>query len=160
MGKKTTKKPTVNRYKGAAAKETPLQYRSKVDWWFYGLFGLITVFSLAFFYDHFFNHNNTLFIGAVFLFADLFILLPMLVNTRYTLTRSSLKVKSGFFCNVEIFYSQVLSFEETRSLFSAAALSSQRLKITYTQNGREQRMVISPAEKQDFLREFKERLGW
>ena len=74
--------------------------------------------------------------------------LSLLLRTHYTVDRNNLRIVSGpIVRNVAI--DQITSVAPTRSLLSSPALSLDRLLIRY---GKQRRIIVSPADKQGFLR--------
>lgn len=71
-----------------------------------------------------------------------------------------LQVKCGIFCNVEIPYTAIVRFKETRSLISSVGLSTDRLSILFkAQNGGNgnDEVLISPVKKQEFIKMLEEK---
>jgi hypothetical protein len=77
----------------------------------------------------------------------------LLLTTRYVLSADALKVTSGpFRWTVRI--ADIKSVTPTRSMISSPALSLQRLEIRY---GTYQSVIISPADRDGFLRALEAR---
>ncbi|WP_157981358.1 PH domain-containing protein [Aliidiomarina sanyensis] len=77
----------------------------------------------------------------------------LLASTNYTLSDSKLFVKCGPFKR-DIPIAQITSIKATSSPLSSAALSTDRLQIDY---GRGQSIMISPKDKEEFLRDLETR---
>ena len=76
------------------------------------------------------------------------LVLSLLLRTHYTVDKNNLRIVSGpFVRNVAI--DQITSVSPTRSPLSSPALSLDRLLIRY---GKHRRIIVSPADKQGFLR--------
>ena len=74
--------------------------------------------------------------------------LSLLLRTHYTVDRNNLRIVSGpIVRNIDI--DQITSVSPSRSLLSSPALSLDRLLIRY---GKRRRIIVSPADKQGFLR--------
>ncbi len=74
-------------------------------------------------------------------------------QTHYTITDQQLLIRSGPI-SIKIPLSEITRIEPTRSALSSPAWSLDRLAISYS-NGR--RCMISPENKQNFLRALRER---
>jgi uncharacterized membrane protein YdbT with pleckstrin-like domain len=91
-------------------------------------------------------------IGVVALFVVLFVAY-LFTNTYYEITDSNkLTIKAGFLINIEIDINSIQSVEPTKSMLAAPALSLDRLKICYNKYSS---VIISPKEKDDFIRQLK-----
>lgn len=86
------------------------------------------------------------------LLAGVGVALPLwvLLGTHYTLTDSTLQVRSGPF-RWRIPLSEINGIEHTRSPLSSPALSLDRLQISY---GRGSLLMISPRDRDAFMREL------
>jgi hypothetical protein len=78
------------------------------------------------------------------------VLLWTMLGTRYTLSDEALQVRSGPFA-WRIALTEVSGIEPTRDARSSPALSLDRLRIDY---GHGRWLMISPADKQRFVRDF------
>ncbi len=72
----------------------------------------------------------------------------LLIGTHYTVDRGELKIISGPF-RWKVSIDEITSVEPTRSPLSSPALSLDRLRIRY---GKGRRVLVSPADKEGFLR--------
>ena len=117
------------------------RFKSKVDTWIALLIGAVFLMDLAFI--AIFRAP-----GAVVILAGVIVLLAWLTtSTYYAVAGGDLRVVSGpFRWTVPI--AEIHSVTPTRSLWSAPALSLDRLRINYS-NGR--CILVSPADKQGFL---------
>lgn len=88
--------------------------------------------------------------GSIFCAAVvLAVVLPMLLNTRYTIGNDgSLKVRCGFFVNLRIDINTIRKIEATKSMLSSPALSLDRLEVFYNKFDS---VIISPQNKEDFI---------
>jgi hypothetical protein len=75
------------------------------------------------------------------------------VYTSYVVTDDNkLKIRSGFLYNQEIYIKSIKKVRPTKNHRASPALSSDRLEISYNRYGR---VVVSPNNKTEFLRELK-----
>lgn len=72
----------------------------------------------------------------------------LLVGTYYTVDRGYIRIASGPF-RWKVPIDDITSVEATRSLLSSPALSLDRIRIRY---GKNRRVMISPADRDGFLR--------
>jgi hypothetical protein len=78
-----------------------------------------------------------------------------MLSTRYTLTESELRIVSGPF-RWRIPLQEIRSVTPTRNPLSSPALSLDRLRIEY---GNGNWIMVSPRDKERFLKELQTRLG-
>ena len=133
-----------------------LVFRSKADWWLVVVMlgsvtacGVVGVLSLV-------RESGTvrwLLAGPMFGSAGL--QLWVLAATDYTLTRDELRVRCGPF-GWRIDIGEIRSVAPTRSPLSSPALSLDRLRIDY---GASRSIMISPRQRDAFLRDLSERRG-
>jgi hypothetical protein len=76
------------------------------------------------------------------------IVFPIVFNTCYTISNNILKVKSGFLLNRSIPIESIKKIVPTKTIFSAPALSFDRLEVFYNKYDS---VVISPENKDDFI---------
>jgi hypothetical protein len=75
------------------------------------------------------------------------------VYTSYVVTDDNkLKIRSGFLYNQEIYIKSIKKVRPTKNHRASPALSSDRLEISYNRYGR---VVVSPNNKTEFIRELK-----
>lgn len=72
----------------------------------------------------------------------------LMIGTYYVVDHGTIRIVAGPFRR-KVPIDQVSSVEATRSLVSSPALSMDRMRIGY---GKNRRIIISPADKQGFLR--------
>ena len=103
-----------------------MKYKSKIDWWFH----LSVIVFCAF--------------------------------TAYTIYAASLgnatmllAVRSGLFTKKVIPYNMIVSCQPGSVTGDSAALSRDRLVITYFKNGKKKNIIVSPKDKFDFVTELK-----
>jgi hypothetical protein len=91
-------------------------------------------------------------IGLITLFIVLFVAY-LYANTYYKITdNNKLTIKGGFLVSIVIDINSIQSIEPTKTMWAAPALSLDRLQISYNKGSR---AVISPKEKDDFIRQLK-----
>ncbi|RFZ94720.1 hypothetical protein D0C36_04050 [Mucilaginibacter conchicola] len=78
--------------------------------------------------------------------------LPMLLNTKYTISNNNLNVRCGFMININVDIAAITKIEHTRSPLSAPALSLDRLEIFYNKFDS---VMISPQDSDNFIAELK-----
>lgn len=82
----------------------------------------------------------------------IFLIISTLLRTHYTVADGNIRVVSGPFAwNVPI--AEITDISETHSRLSSPALSLDRLRISY---GRSKSIMVSPEDKNGFLRAIKE----
>lgn len=126
-------------------------YKSKVDTWIL----VVLVFAMA---VCVFASVAVAFSGspdtrwALFMTIGFGILLPLwlLVSTHYTLDSRILVVRSGPM-KWRVPISEISSITPTHSVLSSPALSLDRLRIDY---GRGRQLMISPSNREQFLKEI------
>jgi hypothetical protein len=93
-------------------------------------------------------------IGAIAVVLLAAFLVYVYMDTLYELTGDNkLKIKSGFFFHQEIYIKSIKKVKSTRGHTASPALSFDRLEIRYNRYGR---VVVSPDNKSEFIRELKE----
>jgi len=76
----------------------------------------------------------------------------------YEITPSELVVRSGFL-HWEIPLSSIQQVHPSHNMLASPALSLDRLRIEYSQNGKTRYMLISPKDKLGFLRDLAQNSG-
>lgn len=132
-------------------------YRTKKDFWIMlviflgGLVILVQAVSLIVVKG--FTHSETRIIcgAATFYFG---ILLLLAYPVTYEITASTLEIRSGLLLHYRIPLSSIVRVSPTRNPLSSPAWSLDRLRIDYLKNGRKRAIMISPVDKENFLREL------
>jgi len=138
-----------------------IKFKSKIDWWFHLLVFVLfflPIFKLAYVFLVLPQNDNNFFyliLGGSFLLVSLIFILPMYFFTYYVLDDKQLKVRSGLCCNKKIPYEKITDVSETRDPWSSPALSLDRIEIQYSTGLGV--VLISPENKQEFLRELEKR---
>lgn len=129
---------------------TEKRFKSKVDWWIFLLLlgaiviDLVMIVEIAA-ADESPGAKTATILGGI---GVMFLLASILLRTYYAVDKNVLRVVSGPF-RWKIPVDQITSATPTRSLLSAPAMSLDRIKIKY---GKFRTMVVSPADKEGFLR--------
>lgn len=93
-------------------------------------------------------------IGEIAIGMLMIFLLYLFMDTFYEVTSDDkLKIKSGFFFQDEIYIKSIKKVRPIKDHRASPALSSDRLEIRYNRYGR---VVISPDNKTEFIKELKE----
>jgi hypothetical protein len=131
----------------------PLVFRSRVDAWLGAiLIGAIVVAVTAAIMAAWEGGRAAMALVPLILLGCV---LPvwMMLTTDYTLTETELRIRSGPF-RWRVPLQDVRSITPTRNPLSSPALSLDRLRVEY---GRSQWLMISPGDKERFLRELNAR---
>ncbi len=93
-------------------------------------------------------------IGEIAIGMLMAFLIYLFMDTFYEVTNDDkLKIKSGFFFRDEIYIKSIKKVKPIKDHRASPALSSDRLEIRYNRYGR---VVISPDNKTEFIRELRE----
>ena len=127
---------------------TERRFRSRVDWWIGLLLGVVILADIALIAKLGLSAGDPGTIGTVLVLIAVFVLLLLLtLRTYYSVDQTTLRIVSGPF-RWRIPLDEIHSVTPSRNLWSAPALSLDRLSIEY---GAGRRVLVSPAEKQAFL---------
>ncbi|MGH7887696.1 MAG: PH domain-containing protein [Candidatus Binatia bacterium] len=130
-------------------------FRSKVDLWLVIVAVAVPVVMLEFILEGLNTPEKFAeLLALVIVVAVLGIFAWLYFSTRYTITGDFLLVKAGPFSWV-IPIEDIVSVEPTRNPSSSPALSLDRLVIRY---GRSAALMISPKDKDGFMKELKKHL--
>jgi len=138
-----------------------MKFKSKIDWWFHLIVFIlffVPLFKLVFVFIFFSQDDNFIFyiiLGGSLILVSLVFILPMYFFTFYILDDKQLKVRSGLCCNKNIPYENITKVFETREPWSSPSLSLDRIEIQYSTGLGV--VLISPINKQEFLRELDKR---
>jgi hypothetical protein len=131
----------------------PLVFRSRVDAWLGAiLIGAIVVAVTAAIMAAWEGGRAAMALVPLILLGCVLPVWVML-TTDYTLTETELRIRSGPF-RWRVPLQDVRSITPTRNPLSSPALSLDRLRVEY---GRSQWLMISPGDKERFLRELNAR---
>ena len=138
-----------------------MKFKSKIDWWFHLIVFIlffVPLFKLVLVFIFFSQDDNFIFyiiLGGSLILVSLVFILPMYFFTFYILDDKQLKVRSGLCCNKNIPYENITKVFETREPWSSPSLSLDRIEIQYSTGLGV--VLISPINKQEFLRELDKR---
>ena len=130
-------------------------YRSKIDLWLVLMIAAAAVAAMASAVQVFKVAPSASFVAIAVAGVATGLPLWIFMSTRYTLTPSELRVRSGPFRWV-VPLSEVHAVRPTRNPLSSPALSLDRLEIRY---GRGRSLLISPSDKAAFVQALQSRLG-
>jgi hypothetical protein len=130
------------------------EFPSKIDWWLGALLGGSAVpVGVAAFRAFLAPAEGGPIVALVLLLIGCGLPLWVLSSTKYTIAAPLLLVRSGPF-RWKIPLAEITKVTPTRNPLSSPALSLDRLRIEY---GRGRVCMISPREKDAFLRELREK---
>lgn len=118
-------------------------YSSKIDAWFIILSVIVFILGIVVV-----SVQHTWLGGIIILSVLALVIFPMLWNTYYRISNQTLQVQCGLLIHIDIDIQTITRVKATRSVWSAPALSLDRLKIFYNQYDS---VVISPRQKEDFV---------
>ncbi|MDR2587144.1 MAG: PH domain-containing protein [Coriobacteriales bacterium] len=132
-----------------------MKFKSKVDWWMWGIFWAFTASTIFVSYAAVFEKVNAVaaWVCVVALWlGELLLMIPTFAVTYYLLREEGLFVRCGLFRQC-IRYGRILSVKETKSPLASLALSLDRIEIKYwTERGTMGEAMISPRHKDEFMR--------
>ena len=85
--------------------------------------------------------------------AGFIYVLPLILRTRYILLENEVIIKFGL-ANTRIAYKNIISITKTMKRGRAAGLSIIRVQIKYRKDADEKLILISPKNRDDFIREL------
>lgn len=125
-------------------------FRSKIDWWFWGVVIATTGLLLQFLWAMYIKGTIQEYPEhAVIYFFTIVLLWWPILNTRYIVTEQHLVIRSMLF-KWQINRSDITKISESHNLISSPALSLDRLRIDYQKNGVISHILISPKDKDVF----------
>ncbi|RKG32330.1 hypothetical protein D7V21_11705 [Acinetobacter guerrae] len=127
-------------------------FRSKKDWWILGFIIAATGILLQMLWsmqlrgtlEEYPEH------GIVYALVIVMMWWPV-VNTRYVVTQDYLIIHS-MFLKWTILRNQIQNITPSNNPLSSPALSLDRLKIDYQKDGKNKSVLISPKDKQKFIK--------
>lgn len=135
------------------------KYKSKIDWWFHVAMALYIVFMIALFVSTAYveppYNSSCAWTFVVLLIFFLALLLPSYLFTYYVFEENGLRIRSGWGRGRFIPYCDIIScLPQTHRSQDSAALSKERLTVTYRKKGNERTISISPKEQYAFMGEL------
>ena len=132
-------------------------YHSKEDAWLVGLVAAAIIIPLLLGFYHLFAPGghvqegwSALLVGATTGAVVLWLTYPL----YYEITPAELKIRCGLLIRQRIPLSAIEEVSPTRNPASAPAWSLDRLRVNYRKGGETGAALISPADKEGFLREL------
>ena len=128
-----------------------MKFKVKVDWWVH------LIFAASFIMNIWAAAGLDVILAVIFTPLNVFLILPIWLNTYYLLGEGELLVKSGLGKGTRIAYSQITGVCETRNPISAPALSLDRLEIRYKAKRGSffDTIIISPKDKVGFIEQLR-----
>ena len=135
------------------------KFKSKIDWWFHLAMAFFILFMAAVFVATSYTEPPTDSVCAltfvVLLVFFLALLLPSYLFTYYVFEDNGLRIRSGWGHGRFIPYCDIISCEPQRDRSQdSAALSMDKLTITYRRKNTNRTINISPKEKYAFMGEL------
>lgn len=134
-----------------------MKYKSKTDWWFH-LCVLVTALFTGYIFYLAAKGDPTMLLAAIMFAAMFFLfLLPTYLFTYYVFEEKQLVIRSGL-TKRKIPYTDIVSCNPGTATGENAALSRERLVITYMRAGKKKTINVSPKVGFDFQTELKLKL--
>lgn len=132
-----------------------MKFKSKVAWQFHFICLVFVLFNLWGIVE-WINAVNIGILVLIFTPLNVFIIIPIWLNTYYLLKDGELLVKCGLLSFKKIDCDSITKVTETRNPVSSPALSLDRLEITYKlRSGSTKHIIVSPKDKVGFIEELK-----
>ncbi|MGO3920467.1 PH domain-containing protein [Acinetobacter venetianus] len=133
-------------------------FRSKIDWWFWGVVIATTGLLLQFLWTMYVKGTMQEYPehAAVYLFTIVLLWWPIL-NTRYIVTENDLIIHSMLF-KWKINKADIIKISASNHLISSPALSLDRLRIDYPKNGNVTHILVSPKDQKAFCQALQHNL--
>lgn len=135
-------------------------FKSKIAWWFYALEALLGGVAALMVVLAIKEQQAVLYVAAaVFVLIEGFLMVPMLLNTKYVLDENRLWVICGLYTK-RIAYTNILQVKPNFDPSSSPALSLDRLQLQYkNKDGNNNFVSVSPKSKEQFIDELNRRIG-
>lgn len=132
------------------------QHTSRVDWWLAALMTLPAIGGIAVLGAGLATgHRDMLYTGAGTIAAYALLLALMVIPITYTIDADSVRIRSGALLKITIPWDRLISAELSSNPLSGPGLSLKRINLEYRRpSGRETFVLISPADREAFLREL------
>jgi len=133
-----------------------MKFKAKIDWWMLLIFVSFLALNIWAVWGLFTGGAGSIILAIVFTPINIFLMLPIWLNTYYLLDESELLVKCGLGKGTRIGYSQITSVSKTRNLISAPALSLDRLEVRYKSisGSFSDTVIISPKDRAGFIEQL------
>jgi hypothetical protein len=127
------------------------EYPTKIDWWLYPLLVVPLVsggLSIVLGHD-----QTTVLVGGGALAAYALLMLTLGWPIRYTVSADELEIRFGL-VHRHIKWAQLITMDLSTNPLSSPAFSLNRIDVRYTTDGgRERRILISPVDREAFMRD-------
>lgn len=124
-----------------------MRFRSEIGWWVFAVIPAVAAFILIILVPPIRTGEVSIAYLLLILLIALGLPIWLVLNTAYNVDADSLKIRSGpFTWNVSL--QDIHSVKSSRALWSAPALSFNRLKIQY---GDGKWILVSPKDRKGFL---------
>lgn len=134
-------------------------FRSKIDWWLWGVVIATTGLLLQFLWAMYVKGTMQEYPEhAVLYFLTIALLWWPILNTRYLVTEQHLTIHSMLF-KWQINQSDITKISVSHNLISSPALSLDRLHIDYQKDGVASHILVSPKNKQAFCKALNQTLS-
>ena len=143
-------------FKRLEAEETGIIYRSAVDWWLAIILGGTEVMVLWFALEPIIRSGEISW-GVVLTALGVTILLLPLGFVKYVMSSKHLLISMGLYGRLRVRYADITTMKKTGNPLSSAALSLRRIQIDYVENGVHQMVLISPKNRDAFMKEVEKR---
>lgn len=122
-------------------------FKSKIDWWMHVLFNFFFAITIVSTVLMVINYSLILLFNVILLsLIDVVFLIPTYLSTKYYILPDQLLVTCGLF-KIKIKYEDIKKVEKSRSPLASAALSIDRIKISYNND----EVFISPKNQDKFI---------
>ncbi|BDC99571.1 PH domain-containing protein [Persicobacter psychrovividus] len=124
-----------------------MQFRSKIDWWFFGPIFLL-LFGISFLGG---TNDGAFWVVFSIDMATILFVLYVLLSTKYWLDEQQLIVTCGILMRKEISIDKIQSIKKTYNMMSSPACSFDRIEVKY---GKYEGVIISPKNRKAFIDEI------
>lgn len=130
---------------------------TKKDWWVVCLMFIGLVVPMLMMASMFFSGGVPIVVLPILLGVVAFyilLLLAIAMPIEYDLSPAQLKIRAGWLLRIGIPVADIVSVHPTNNPLSSPAMSLDRLEIRYRKGDRERSVMISPLDKEAFLKEL------
>ncbi|ALH94527.1 PH domain-containing protein [Acinetobacter equi] len=128
------------------------KFHSKIDWWVLAFLVCMTGLLIQLLLSMQAKGNISAYpLHTATYILTIFIIWWPAINTRYVIDNGKLIIKC-MFLKWQIPLEQIHKIETTTNSVASPALSLDRLKLEYTQNGKDKFIIVAPRNKQAFCK--------
>jgi hypothetical protein len=133
-----------------------VKFKAKIDWWMQLIIVSFLALNIWALFGLFTGEVGSIILAIIFTPTNVFLMVPMWLNTYYLFDESELLVKCGLGKGTRISYSQITSVSKTRNPISSPAPSLDRLEVRYKSKsgGFSDTVIISPKDKTGFIEQL------